>query len=640
MQLLPKELALKKKPFSSASRVFKNLLNFQKSWNYRLHVLIQVCQHVGFHERLCEAFGPSLASRVQNELGPFAGNMDSDSSDDADMMDEADHQKLLPQSMHIMGICHITHNAMWQVTTHMQYWSTFYAALKNLAALLSDADKMRRVVTVIERGPLAGGIQVFSSLPPKLHEKRWSVIRDFMQMAYPQFLLLQQSWSHEMLGSSKTRNADSDFEVQLLENTLQDPMFMAYWKMVEFVNDQIYTYSAWSEGCTCHEPVLIASDTSPAEKRHLMQADLGGNGLCCPLQNMRLPELVAIMMGFLPLKAKQDGTLSVTLAIEGLRASASVSEEQWAAILHDCHAALSELDLIVEVKLGYIKTLPWMLAGLAHHNQQIVQKIAAASIEVFDGLNASQQQLLPSFARRLLTPGRRLRREMQSLASAASLSSVSARLLRCMSKLRFPCLSERLIEAAHKDIKKPHGYNKFGLVSASVHLRCTGMLDRQFTLNPNFFQDLLSCMSTLQSMSKTSTWVAVAKVLHIDNHPNIKALSNTSEKVQSSKWLQMCTLVLYRCDTHSLFRSLSSVAASHEQRWGRLQGPVLKKLKAAEPVNLKELAALYLAEHLRRRISEGNVLGIHMQFRAICPLHGMSETERKSDNVACQDISF
>eukprot|EP00971_Amphidinium_carterae_P041777 820906-Amphidinium_carterae.1 len=79
-------------------------------------------------------------------MGPFKADIlsDTDSSSEDESREDLSNPRLLPRSLHIVGICHITHNAMWAVTTKMKQWTSWYARVKNVCALLSHPDRMRR----------------------------------------------------------------------------------------------------------------------------------------------------------------------------------------------------------------------------------------------------------------------------------------------------------------------------------------------------------------------------------------------------------------------------------------------------------------------------------------------------------------
>eukprot|EP00975_Prorocentrum_lima_P014281 3033698-Prorocentrum_lima.AAC.1 len=57
--------------------------------------------------------------------------------------------------------------------------------------------------------------------------------------------------------------------------------------------------------------------------------------------------------------------------------------------------ALDQVELITKTKLGYLGSLPYMVAGLAHDIPAVVRKIAATCYHSYDALRPEQRRLLP-----------------------------------------------------------------------------------------------------------------------------------------------------------------------------------------------------------------------------------------------------
>eukprot|EP00971_Amphidinium_carterae_P333443 6468200-Amphidinium_carterae.1 len=215
-----------------------------------------------------------------------------------------------------------------------------------------------------------------------------------------------------------------------------------------------------------------------------------------------------------------------------------------------------EIQVILHLKLGYLACLPYALSGLAYPDPKLVSQVAQVCIDQFDKLEQPQKDLLPMNCRKLLRQGSSLRIELQSVARGLHLSQTSLRLRRAISVFRFPCLSERAVEAGHKDIKKGHGYSKFGGVSASLVLRTSGVVERSIRLYSDFMPQLLESLASLHSPKKEGLWRLAVQKLHLARHPSILALHQSD--CHHDKWMQMCQCILYRTDAHSTFRSLAA----------------------------------------------------------------------------------
>eukprot|EP00971_Amphidinium_carterae_P000717 14099-Amphidinium_carterae.1 len=613
----------------------------------------------GIYKRLVSEFGLSLAMHINNELGPFPDEADELSDgDDAGEEEEDKEVKLLPHSLHIPGICHVTHNALWEVTKHMESWEVWYSSLKNVAALLSNADRMRRVVAVIQESPLAHAASCFRRLAPALHEKRWSVVQDFLRIAYSQLLVLRQTWRAEMLSKTQSdskSHSDSlrQFDAEAFANTLHDPFFFAYMRMVELVGSHLCWWTGWCEGCNCHEALAQNQDMSTSEKAQILATDLGFYHEGCPLQNMRMAELVACVLGYTDTSAPGSMGASDVIALEALSASAWVTDAIWSVVQRDYHQAKANIDLTMKIKLNFAASLPWMLAGLAHSNQIVVRKVAGACIHTFDGLSVAQQRLLPRYARKMLQVGSRTRTHLEEMVAGTLVCRYpNMHLLKHMALMRFSCLSERVIEAGHKDIKKGHGYNRFGPVSASVQVRMTTNFDKRLARQPSYFQDILAQMTRF-TVKGEPMWLQGARLLHVLGHPALAKCveaRKANQTIPGHSWMQLCVQALYRCDTASTLRSLADVSASHEQRAGRLKNAVKRLLDHQEPVNLKDFAAATFANHLRKTLVEGAIISVPSCFAALCPLRPQpandvaavpesAETAVKSKHQKCNVMS-
>eukprot|EP00971_Amphidinium_carterae_P339051 6476660-Amphidinium_carterae.1 len=232
------------------------------------HVLLEaIWKQSLFHHQLVSTFGEKLAEHIDKELGPFATDChDPESSEDDCDGPDGHLQKLLPCSMQILGMCHITHNAQWAVTQHMREWKSWYRKLKNTAALLSRPNLMRRVLAVLSTGPIPHCRQVFHETAPALHEERWQVMQTYMAVALPQLQVLKHTWTREMLHDA--RQGEKEFDSVLFEETLNDEFFFSYFRMVQQLESNLQWWTKWSEGCACHEVFRTdLEDWSPAERK-------------------------------------------------------------------------------------------------------------------------------------------------------------------------------------------------------------------------------------------------------------------------------------------------------------------------------------------------------------------------------------
>eukprot|EP00971_Amphidinium_carterae_P232139 4606566-Amphidinium_carterae.5 len=503
---------------------------------------------------------------------------------------------------------------MWAVTVHMSQWRAWYLKLKNTAALLTRPNLMRRVIAVISTGPLPHCTQVFHETAPALHEERWQVVQNYIDVALPQLMVLKQVWTTSMLHSGRQ---EKEFDSALFHDTLHDDFFFfSYLRMVQLLESNVQWWTRWSEGCGCHEVFRCdLREWTQAERKQRLRTELGA-ALTCPVANMRLPELTIILLGLLLAQRLGRANAQDIHALQELRLNSRVSDQDHAMIVQDFQAALQEIEVILHLKLGYAALLPYSLAGLAYPDPAVVSKVSKICIDQFDQLGQAQRELLPSNCQKLLQQGSTLRNELQMVANGLHISQASLRLRRSIAVLRFPCLSERAVEAGHKDIKKGHGYSRFAGLSASLVLRTNVLVERSLDLYPDFMSELLASLGSLYSRTKESLWRIATRKIHLAKHPSMLALARSN--AHNTKWMEVFQCILYRTDSHSTFRNLAALGATHAERTRRLHGLIAKLWKAKEPATLEAYAAEALLEHSRSKVVEGDILLLPAALNGRC----------------------
>ena len=343
------------------------------------------------HDELVAAFGLDVAMKVQQEFGPFH----CDAADSGDKHEDPPDwfwcscvgaSPLMPNAVGVPGACHIAHNAAADMTQHIVHFSTWWDQIKNLEALLTDPRKMRRIIAVIEHGAHHYSLHVFRKRPPKLYQHRWAVLQKFLHIAWPQVMILRLVWHTGLFGEKTMQSTDANtkaFNATMLEKTLHSPLFLAYFRMVQVLQDRVQHFPGWCEGCTCHLPGVDRA-------KHLSE-DYGKDASQCPLQNMRLPELVAASCGCASLQSSGMPCSQPTLQPD---ASIRTTPTEWELISRDFAIGMDQLDLMWIVKVGYATSLPWLLAGLSHHMGTVATVIAKRCLLVYD--KSSEEVKRPS----------------------------------------------------------------------------------------------------------------------------------------------------------------------------------------------------------------------------------------------------
>ncbi len=123
--------------------------------------------------------GSGNRTPVGSPVGLDGEPMDIDADGDAgsDTTSDEELSGLCPQCIYMPGLLHMTHNMIVDVTDKMAWWPQFWKHLKNIEGLFCNEDKMRLVtLRCITGGPYDHAKSDFQKCPPKLYEKRWSVV--------------------------------------------------------------------------------------------------------------------------------------------------------------------------------------------------------------------------------------------------------------------------------------------------------------------------------------------------------------------------------------------------------------------------------------------------------------------------------
>ena len=164
----------------------------------------------------------------------------------------------------------------------------------------------------------------------------------------------------------------------------------------------------------------------------------------CPMKGKILPELVINGMGWLFLEAR-----------------ALLRESQYDFLLHsgeqvvhtDFHSGLSYLQGLLEVKMDFLRRLPWSLCGLAYTDHNKAREHGCKLLRDFDLLDEHQQRLHHRRAQVLLSPSSAVRQQLHMFVQGAPLESLP-HLEFEVGMLRFLNVTERYVEGSHSLVKR------------------------------------------------------------------------------------------------------------------------------------------------------------------------------------------
>eukprot|EP00971_Amphidinium_carterae_P318438 6329440-Amphidinium_carterae.3 len=284
-----------------------------------------------------------------------------------------DRNTFLPHALPVPGVDHICSNLIQEVRTHLHGWTSFYAELKNLSALLARRWRRERFIqTCLADSSLASSAHTLEGWSATLYTPRWHYIVLFLKQLIPVMPLLQAFSARRFLADGdlgqEFGEAVFQFDAVAAETTVKDVYFLAYCRFAVHLDSVPERLATWSRGCPCHD---FVRQLAPKRAADVMEAHFGKGR--CPMQGMRAPEmatgrvcqLLADLMRETTSKILSDPALAI-----GLPADKAME------LLEEGERATVHLQFQMALKLDIWNRLPWKLAGLAHWSPEVAQACA------------------------------------------------------------------------------------------------------------------------------------------------------------------------------------------------------------------------------------------------------------------------
>eukprot|EP00969_Alexandrium_andersonii_P260070 11498878-Alexandrium_andersonii.AAC.1 len=195
----------------------------------------------------------SVVPRWHPEIaqGPPGVFQEDDGGLDASMPDPP-RAHFLSNSIGVPGMNHVVHNLSHDLDTRLQGWDLFfYPGLTNIAALLADDQRRKRVwACCVQDSPQFKHTErLWFQSVPKLYEKRWGYVIDFIAHAYPLITTLASTWSQEayergLKSTSGPGQASSQFDPAALTATLSSRKWLAYMDMILAIHSALHKLMA------------------------------------------------------------------------------------------------------------------------------------------------------------------------------------------------------------------------------------------------------------------------------------------------------------------------------------------------------------------------------------------------------------
>lgn len=454
----------------------------------------------------------------------------------------------LPNALAIPGILHQLHNSARDLFQSLPNWEWFSVDLRALTLWLDYRGNRESFQATCLREPpgfhLRPLLDEFSS---NLVEWRWGfVIQTLRDLADLEGLLVTY-WDSDKLSSGQDAQhqkgiagEQSGFGVRAVHAAavfVRSRAHWAYLRMLLDVADILTRAQHWAEGCPCHRP---ADDTSISVRKRAFAKELHLEASpACPMKGRRAPEFAAGDFERLLEEAWAQQHVRMATDISGLTRSDRCK------VIGDAERARHSIMFSFASKFSYMRTIPFLLAGIAHPLAEVGRQCATLSLAQFEAPPASTSRSFVACHHRLsehiLGEGSESRKEL--------LDFVRGRCMEDCPALQAAVLSLKFLVMPERSVERLHAMGKRGTAAAPRHSEEYYSLSvRKLELQRRLDDDprILEQMSRTQD--KLRTPVAMAGALDLLGHPIIK-----QALLDDMLTMQLLRKVVYHCDVHTMY---------------------------------------------------------------------------------------
>ena len=376
----------------------------------------------------------------------------------------------LQAAVDIAGPLHALGNASKGfVYTMPNYANLFYPQLNALIRFL-HAPYYRELFThTCLRDNLEVLQPLFRSFPHTIVQWRWLSL----SAVVPQLLLRKNAliagWNPQAMGIRVQRNNDAHGEEDAFHNmawdlvdaAIQSPGFWAWLRMLSILTAVLGYLERWFFSCPCHCEaatmenllrVVSAPLPDPNEQRH-QERRLDKS---CPFRKRRGPELASgdfLSMLDRLLAASNQEVVSVILA--------DLTPQDRAKVVEDFEAAKQHLLFRMRVQFAVYTSLPRVLFGLGHKDQQQARRCASEALVQYQQYTPEQKQQAHALTKKFCDP------EAQGGLRPLIIEFIAGASLRDLQRLRFHVLRIAWIPICEMSVERMHAVSKSVLTHGS-----------------------------------------------------------------------------------------------------------------------------------------------------------------------------
>ena len=349
----------------------------------------------------------------------------------------------------------------------------------------------------------------------------------------------------------------------------------------------------------CHEYILdrYKSSRLPATALHKECDDPAALGLRCPVSGCRAPQLAAGEV-----QERLDKGFTSALSKLTRRWRPLLTADEWGQLLSDFKSGKSHIAYILILKLSVWQQLPWYLCILGHLDEEIARDGAVKIIAMWEAMpNVEANHRLTIM---VCHPATELGCQLRAFSRGAARRSLLAFNKLCCSLLLVQ-VTERSVEAAHKDVHMSCNYRNSGPVAVAQALREPEM--SKVVATDDGHAKLVEIIEEVKSA------VMLAHRCGVQGHPWWQALPG-----RAGTHLRFSVLknIVYRCDPISQFLCDSHLSQyeqyhSKQQTKRKREGLIaVGQDKPKHKLTILSLLASLATEHFRQTVSADSIISL------------------------------
>ena len=240
--------------------------------------------------------------------------------------------------------------------------------------------------------------------------------------------------------------------------------------------------------------------------------------------------------------------------------------------MNDFEKAKAYVTALVHVKFDWVKRLPWVLSGLAQHDQLQARELACQLLSRFDAQTPEASCRHDSKTLFFLCPSSPMRPALERFAAGAALDSEPL-LEFHVASLRFVSIVERWIEGSHSLVSRKSGHNASGAVVSLT--RRLAQFEAELAADPRIFSELLPHFQQARHVSRLPSLLGLA------NHPCFEQAS--PHQCHHTAIVKMLRAAMYGADLTGQFREVNGVVKFHRAATRQQRVADANALQAAGP---------------------------------------------------------